>query len=161
MANITPALSKFSVVPHRLGGYSINMNGRLLGGVFRLKKSAISTMNGMKKIDKKLYARSMKLPVISTYQKQIIALIRKHGFTLKYMGAFGSAWWLHKNLKGGYMHSFNITAASARKLITVKIIERNKINQYGHHIYRLTSIGKRFPISNVNTSKLLQKFKQD
>ncbi len=42
---------RFRVVKNRLGGYSVEKEGKLLQSIFTLKKDAISHMNNLKKVE--------------------------------------------------------------------------------------------------------------
>ena len=48
---------RFRVIKHRLGGYSVEKDGRLLDGIFRLKKDATKHMNNLKKMTDAINAK--------------------------------------------------------------------------------------------------------
>ncbi len=83
---------------------------------------------------------------LTHHQKKVIRLIREEGFTLKYQNGFSSSWWLTKNKKGGFINSIDILHSTAKNLLAHKLIELNHKDEYKHHHYKLTQLGKEIAI---------------
>lgn len=88
---------------------------------------------------------------LSETQKEVISRM-KGGYILK-LAKFGNSWHLHKNLKGGRIHSIDLLRSTCEKLLRLKIIEWWLSNDgQAYKRYQLTALGE--SLVKGNTTKL-------
>lgn len=90
---------------------------------------------------------------LSDTQKEVISRM-KGGYVLyQRKGSFAKgAWHLHKNLRGGRIHSIDLLKSTCEKLLRLKIIEWWVSNDgEGNRRFQLTALGKSLVKANTTT----------